>query len=430
MSFLPMNNRPAGGLLGTFSPRQQGLLALAGSLLEAGGPSYTPTSLGQGLGRGLQAMQQAEMAGQQAHLQQRLGNAQLAQLEQQANAQRQAQERWDALNRPRPGAPGTQTAGPSQAAAATTPIMEMGFTPQQVAALDAMDPASRDKVLQERVFAAPGQRRIVEDATGRKRYTDSGDLVFPGVEVAPNATKPFAAVDREVGREVLITPEQYAAAPDRYTPRPQQPMLAMPRTPPTGYFYETNAEGTQTLKRIPGFAYTEGQSSSAKFADMMTQAEGVIKGLTDAGFDPTSGIERLASRAPGGRYAVSDEFRSYQQAQEQWVRAKLRKESGAAIGDQEMADEIKTFFPQPGDSATQVVQKRRARARATRSMIKQSQGAYEEFYGGERSAQQDAPRSAEDVVAEALNAILSGADLAAVMQRMVDAGYDPRLLDQ
>jgi len=51
-----------------------------------------------------------------------------------------------------------------------------------------------------------------------------------------------------------------------------------------------------------------------------------------------------------------------------WVRAKLRKESGAVIGPKEMQDEIITYFPQPGDSAAVIKQKAESRRAAERAM--------------------------------------------------------------
>jgi hypothetical protein len=56
------------------------------------------------------------------------------------------------------------------------------------------------------------------------------------------------------------------------------------------------------------------------------------------------------------------------QAQEDWVRSKLRKESGAVIGDEEMAREIKTYFPQIGDSPEVIAQKSRSRQIAINAM--------------------------------------------------------------
>jgi hypothetical protein len=58
----------------------------------------------------------------------------------------------------------------------------------------------------------------------------------------------------------------------------------------------------------------------------------------------------------------------YRQAQEDWVRAKLRKESGAAIGKEEMEREIATYFPQVGEGPEVRAQKRQARAVAVEAM--------------------------------------------------------------
>jgi hypothetical protein len=50
------------------------------------------------------------------------------------------------------------------------------------------------------------------------------------------------------------------------------------------------------------------------------------------------------------------------------VRAKLRKESGAVIGPEEMAAEIQTYFPMPGEGQETIAQKAEARRRAERQM--------------------------------------------------------------
>lgn len=59
--------------------------------------------------------------------------------------------------------------------------------------------------------------------------------------------------------------------------------------------------------------------------------------------------------------APTDQQQSYEQAQRNFVSAVLRKESGAAISNEEYANEAKKYFPQPGDSASTIEQKARAR---------------------------------------------------------------------
>lgn len=65
---------------------------------------------------------------------------------------------------------------------------------------------------------------------------------------------------------------------------------------------------------------------------------------------------------------MSPQGQQYYQAAADWVRAKLRKESGATIKEEEMIGEIRTFFPIPGDPPAVIEQKRKARQRATQSL--------------------------------------------------------------
>jgi hypothetical protein len=65
----------------------------------------------------------------------------------------------------------------------------------------------------------------------------------------------------------------------------------------------------------------------------------------------------------------------YQQAAMDWVRAKLRKESGAAIGKDEARQEYENYFPVFGDSAEVIEQKRQARIQASAAMRTAAGGA-------------------------------------------------------
>lgn len=62
------------------------------------------------------------------------------------------------------------------------------------------------------------------------------------------------------------------------------------------------------------------------------------------------------------------------------IRAKLRKESGAAIGKDEMLQEYETYFPMPTDTPALMKQKEMLRKQATESMVKLSNGAFEELF--------------------------------------------------
>jgi hypothetical protein len=79
------------------------------------------------------------------------------------------------------------------------------------------------------------------------------------------------------------------------------------------------------------------------------------------------------------RSGQSVETQKYDQAAQDWIRAKLRKESGAAIGKDEMVQEYNTYFPQVGDSPDKLAQKAEARRVATLGMQKSAGKAYEAY---------------------------------------------------
>ncbi|MES2939205.1 MAG: hypothetical protein V4864_16080 [Pseudomonadota bacterium] len=134
---------------------------------------------------------------------------------------------------------------------------------------------------------------------------------------------------------------------------------------------------------------TEVQANATQFATRMRDASGVIGGfekngapwastVARAGYDP-----QFPNWIPGGQVAsgaarglnnatVPEDAQKYYQAQTNWVSANLRKESGAAIGKDEMAQEIRKWFPQPGDGAEVIAQKTAARKVAEEGMLVQA----------------------------------------------------------
>lgn len=119
---------------------------------------------------------------------------------------------------------------------------------------------------------------------------------------------------------------------------------------------------------------TDAQNLAAGFADRMVEADQTLSQLEN---DPktrrmlvgTIGAPSGSGDVPLiGNWTLSKEGQLYKNAQSNWVRANLRKESGAAIGNDEMASEIKTYFPQPGDSDELITQKAKLRKIAEANM--------------------------------------------------------------
>jgi hypothetical protein len=131
----------------------------------------------------------------------------------------------------------------------------------------------------------------------------------------------------------------------------------------------TNPDGTTTvIGGSGGKPPTEGQLSTAGYLQRMTKAQTIFDTLEQQGVVAIPLVKSLAVDTKVEGYVLSPAEQSLAQAQRDWVRAKLRKESGAVIGADEMAQEIKTYFPQPGEDAATAAQKRTARLAAERQL--------------------------------------------------------------
>jgi hypothetical protein len=129
---------------------------------------------------------------------------------------------------------------------------------------------------------------------------------------------------------------------------------------------------------------TEVQAKATTFASRMKDADKIISEydgkVSPAAVRAASGV--MPDWIPGSSVAnaaantaigaVSPETQKYRQAQENWVTANLRLESGAAIGKDEKDAEIAKWFPVPGDSKDVITQKAAARKVAERALAAQA----------------------------------------------------------
>lgn len=155
--------------------------------------------------------------------------------------------------------------------------------------------------------------------------------------------------------------------------------------PEAGYMYKNPTNPQEGVVPIPGGSKEQGtgeQNKAAGFTNRMVTSEHRMMGVTSSGYNPTNPVDAYGQKIPGiGNYIMSTEGQTYRQAQEDWVRAKLRKESGAVIGEEEMANEIKTYFPQPGDRPEVVAAKQKARVEAIRGVYGESEGQFDRKFG-------------------------------------------------
>lgn len=135
------------------------------------------------------------------------------------------------------------------------------------------------------------------------------------------------------------------------------------------------AEARRQANAVTGKAPTEGERAAFGYLERMQAASKLLTGIEQAGYKP-GGYRDYVAANNSGMSVIGPVFNAmqtpqgqqYRQAQEDWVRAKLRKESGAVIGDEEMAREIRVYFPQPGDTPQVIQQKASARLQAEKQM--------------------------------------------------------------
>jgi len=200
------------------------------------------------------------------------------------------------------------------------------------------------------------QRDMYQAADSYKYWTDTNERVNPNVIRKESAPLVQVGLGDEGGR--VVTDEDKAT-------------LGLDKSVP--YFW--NKQGIPTpVKRTN---YTEGHLQSAGYADRMQAAESSMSGLMELGYEPGQLYQDAAETNPLGNYILSEDDQVFSQAKHDWVRAKLRKESGAVIGDDEMAKEIATYFPKAGDKPAVIAAKARARNIALKGMARLSGGAFE-----------------------------------------------------
>lgn len=127
---------------------------------------------------------------------------------------------------------------------------------------------------------------------------------------------------------------------------------------------------------------TEGQAKAAGFHDRMISAQAELSSLGD--YDPIASTEAALGAT---NVTATAEKQRFNQAANDWIRAKLRKESGAVIGDEEMAAEYRTYFPVYGDSKEVIEQKARARKVAEDAMLRDADPGYRKAAVGSTEVQ-------------------------------------------
>ena len=147
---------------------------------------------------------------------------------------------------------------------------------------------------------------------------------------------------------------------------------------------------TGTPLRGKGTALTETQSNATAFGLRMKEANSILTSLEQSGVKNTGLISNVAGSIVGVVPLIGDkltgmtesvfnvlpqimgglspEQQQVAQARLNFITANLRKESGATLLPSEFITEEKKYFPKPGDDATVIAQKQKARNLALKAM--------------------------------------------------------------
>jgi len=449
--------------------RNQALLQAAAALLQAGGPSRTPISLGQALGGALQAGAGGYQQAQQGAVQSLLTRQKLSEAKRQEDFRRALQTQQ---MQPQMGGGGEVTtitpdqaismeglpAGPTVARAALigqqvqAPTQRM--SQQEMLYQDAMNkyiisnregyPDIAAKYLEAALKIKPTEEFSTTPQYGVSAkgtpisfvMSKSGGMKLLDVNKSPDYTyQDFGSYisvrDKSTNAEIeriakTMSPSEVASnrvamgnlavAQGGLNLRQQEfdrgafeiketpeGLVYVPKAP-TGAAVPVMTQGGKPLEGA-GSKPTEDQSKSAGFAFRMKQSTEIFnqpvlgsdgKPLLDPQTNKPLTLEQVAGQP--NRYqsimraipsfgfttgvaniSESGLRQQYRQAQQNWVTANLRPESGAVIGVDEMENEIMKYFPQTNDTKETIEQKARARRDTELAMTVRAGPAYKQI---------------------------------------------------
>lgn len=229
-----------------------------------------------------------------------------------------------------------------------------------------LDEANR---LDDRIFKERDQTQFFSDLgiTGNK---STGRFEKDGVPIS-SAQVQQMALDYAKAKAQNITVENY-------------PNPITVTDPKTGQQKSIQFGKKGDYKEVPyAPASNDSERIAAGFHDRMAASEQIMGKIGPAGYPSTGQAIGESMGNVTGRLMSSAEQQKYRQAQADWVRAKLRKESGAVIGPQEMQDEIDTYFPRLGDGPDVIKQKAQARIIAQDAMRRNAGPALQSKTPGE-----------------------------------------------
>jgi hypothetical protein len=384
--------------------QNQGVLSAAMQLLAASGPSRTPIGLGQALGQAYGAGQQGYTAAQQNLLQsigmkQKMDEAKAAKDLQATVANFMAQPAPEGVDPKEFKAQQYMkladvyaARNPEQASKFFDIAQKLMPVRAKVSGqpFEVSGPEGKPILVQQNEYGdittmegfGPKRKVVLQNVDGV--MTAINESALKGGEKFGTGVSPVQKAQMELDQAKLkIEQEQLGIARQRLGLSQQEFQRGSYDRVQNedGVFYVSKIPGKPVipilgpggtpLKGAAGGKPTEAEQNAAGFAQRMERVDSIINALPTAAAPGMGSAVSGAIPLVGGvvqRGIQSADTQRYQQAANDWIRAKLRKESGAVIGATEMADEYKTYFPQVNDEPAVIAQKAEARRIATEAM--------------------------------------------------------------
>jgi len=180
-----------------------------------------------------------------------------------------------------------------------------------------------------------------------------------------------------IGRARIETRQDPSTGASYQVQVPAQDLRAFP-LPPGSTTAPSNENTREVGRGLPPKA-SDGQAKALSFSERFQLTDPILTKLETSMGQKVflTQAQYLLEAVPGvgdylKRASMSPGQQSYAAAAMDWIRAKLRKDSGAAIGEQEAKQEYETYFPVPGDLPSVVQQKRELRAVVSRGMANEA----------------------------------------------------------
>ncbi len=254
---------------------------------------------------------------------------------------------------------------------------------------------AQSKAMSDGYLAEPNQQRTIEAGLEREGMQQAGEtqrsrLQQALADIRERRTAQHQDNQDGIARQRLAIDAARLSrdgVPSGYRPKADGTLEAIPGGP---------ADPTTQAGKKP---LNDTQAKALQFGARMQQSGQNLDALASDGVTQPGYIKRMADVVGAGALAnwtQNPQQQQVEQSQRDFVNAVLRRESGAAISNSEFDNARQQYFPQPGDSAQVIEQKRRNRELATRGVLAEvpdHQNRMQQVLGATGLAQQGQPRA-------------------------------------